>query len=165
MTKSVASTRRRGGTFTDGGCALLVTSPERARDLRQPPALIRGVAQASADGQEQMTSFYRDDLAALPETDYELSVFTQPVVQAVVVGTTDIILRPNLTPRQKHLVRLDGTEIQGQVLQQQANLAEARSRLAQAQLNQTPTIVGATCTTGGSASRFWLTCLSQESTV
>jgi len=29
--------------ITDGGCALLVTSAERARDLRQPPALIRGV--------------------------------------------------------------------------------------------------------------------------
>ena len=32
---------------TDGGCACIVTTPERARDLRQPGALIRGVAQAS----------------------------------------------------------------------------------------------------------------------
>jgi acetyl-CoA acetyltransferase len=54
---------------TDGGCALLVTSPERARDLRRPPALVRAVAQASADGQEQMTSFYRPDMAALPEME------------------------------------------------------------------------------------------------
>ena len=32
---------------TDGACAVIVTSTERARDLRQPPALIRAVAQAS----------------------------------------------------------------------------------------------------------------------
>ena len=53
----------------DGGCALLITSPERARDLRQAPALIRGVTQSSFEGQEQMTSFYRPDLAALPEME------------------------------------------------------------------------------------------------
>ncbi len=54
---------------TDGGCALVITSPERARDLRTRPALIRAVAQASAPGQEQMTSFYREDMAALPEME------------------------------------------------------------------------------------------------
>jgi len=54
---------------TDGGCALLITTPERARDLKQKPALIRGVAQASFDGQEQMTSFYRDDMSGLPEME------------------------------------------------------------------------------------------------
>jgi len=32
---------------TDGACACIVTTPERAKDLKQPPALIRGVAQAS----------------------------------------------------------------------------------------------------------------------
>jgi acetyl-CoA acetyltransferase len=53
----------------DGGCALLITSPERARDLKQPPAIIRAITQASFEGQEQMTSFYRDDLAALPEME------------------------------------------------------------------------------------------------
>jgi len=54
---------------TDGGCALVITSPERAKDLKQKPAVIRGVSQASAPGQEQMTSFYRDDMAALPEME------------------------------------------------------------------------------------------------
>jgi len=53
----------------DGGCALVITSPERARDLAQPAAMIRAVAQASFEGQEQMTSFYRDDLASLPEME------------------------------------------------------------------------------------------------
>jgi acetyl-CoA acetyltransferase len=54
---------------TDGGCAILVTSAERARDLKQKPAVIRGVTQASTRGQEQMTSYYRDDLLSLPEME------------------------------------------------------------------------------------------------
>jgi acetyl-CoA acetyltransferase len=54
---------------TDGGCAFVVTTPERARDLAQPGALIRGIAQGSADDQESMTSFYRPDIARLPEME------------------------------------------------------------------------------------------------
>jgi acetyl-CoA acetyltransferase len=54
---------------TDGGCAFVVTTPERARDLKQPGAIIRGVAQGSGDDQEQMTSFYRPDITQLPEFD------------------------------------------------------------------------------------------------
>ncbi len=63
----------------DGGCALLLTSPERARDMSQRPVILRAVTQASFAGQEQMTSFYREDLAALPEMElaarrvYEMS--------------------------------------------------------------------------------------------
>ena len=54
---------------TDGGCAVVITSRERARDLMHPGALIRGVACAAAADQEQMTSFYRDDISYLPEMD------------------------------------------------------------------------------------------------
>lgn len=54
---------------TDGGVALLITRADRARDLRQTPALIRGVTQASTRGQEQMTSFYREELDRLPEME------------------------------------------------------------------------------------------------
>ncbi|MCX2977080.1 lipid-transfer protein [Candidatus Marimicrobium litorale] len=54
---------------TDGGVAILVTSAERARDLRCKPAVIRGVTQAATGGQEQMTSFYRDELESLPEME------------------------------------------------------------------------------------------------
>lgn len=52
---------------SDGGVALVITSTERARDLRRPPAVISGAAQGSGPDQYIMTSYYRDDIAALPE--------------------------------------------------------------------------------------------------
>jgi acetyl-CoA acetyltransferase len=52
---------------SDGGVALVITSAERARDLARPPAVIAGAAQGSGPDQYVMTSYYRDDLAALPE--------------------------------------------------------------------------------------------------
>ncbi|WP_370420171.1 lipid-transfer protein [Streptomyces sp. QH1-20] len=52
---------------TDGGQALVVTSVERARTLRHPPAVIAAAAQGAGRAQEQMTSFYRADLTGLPE--------------------------------------------------------------------------------------------------
>jgi acetyl-CoA acetyltransferase len=54
---------------SDGGCAQVITTPERARDLKQKGALIRGVAEAAAKGQENMTSFYRPSISSLPEKD------------------------------------------------------------------------------------------------
>ncbi len=52
---------------TDGAQALVVTSLERARDLRTTPVVIRAAAQGSGAGQDMMTSYYRDDLLGLPE--------------------------------------------------------------------------------------------------
>ncbi len=52
---------------SDGGQALVVTSTERARDLPNPPAVVVAGAQGSGNDQWTMTSFYRDDIAQLPE--------------------------------------------------------------------------------------------------
>ena len=52
---------------SDGGVALVVTSSERARDLRRPPAIITAAAQGATFDGETMTSYYRDDLMGLPE--------------------------------------------------------------------------------------------------
>jgi acetyl-CoA acetyltransferase len=52
---------------SDGAQALVVTSRERAADLRQPPAVIRAAAQGAGDEQDMMTSYYRDSITGLPE--------------------------------------------------------------------------------------------------
>src|SRR5699024_1440711 len=52
---------------SDGGVALVVTTPERARDLRQSPVTVTAAAQGSGPDQYIMNSYYRDDIAALPE--------------------------------------------------------------------------------------------------
>ena len=52
---------------SDGAVAMVITSSERARDLKAKPVLIRGGAQGIAPGQQIMTSLYRDDITGLPE--------------------------------------------------------------------------------------------------
>jgi len=52
---------------SDGGQALIVTSVDRAKDLKSSPAVIRSVAQGAGVDQHMMTSFYRDDISQLPE--------------------------------------------------------------------------------------------------
>ena len=46
---------------SDGGQAFVITSPERARDLKQKPAVISAAAQGASYDQHSMTSFYRSD--------------------------------------------------------------------------------------------------------
>jgi acetyl-CoA acetyltransferase len=52
---------------TDGGQAMLVTTVERARDLKQPAVIIEAAAQGMADDQHMMRSFNRESLVGLPE--------------------------------------------------------------------------------------------------
>jgi len=52
---------------SDGGVALVITTPERARDLKQTPAIVAAAAQGSGPDQYIMTSYYRDGLTGLPE--------------------------------------------------------------------------------------------------
>ncbi len=52
---------------TDGGQAMLVTTIERARDLKQPAAVVEAAAQGMADDQHMMRSFFRDSIVGLPE--------------------------------------------------------------------------------------------------
>lgn len=52
---------------SDGGQAIVVTSPQRAADLRHTPVTIAAAASGSGTDQYIMTSYYRPELAALPE--------------------------------------------------------------------------------------------------
>ncbi|MFD7436898.1 lipid-transfer protein [Streptomyces sp. NPDC059861] len=82
---------------TDGGQALVVTSPERARDLRHRPAVIAAAAQGAGRAQEQMTSFYTGDLTGLPEA----AVVARRLWRTAGCGPADIdvgILYDHFTP-------------------------------------------------------------------
>jgi acetyl-CoA acetyltransferase len=76
---------------SDGGCACIVTTPERARDLKHAPVMVRGVAQAAGADQEQMTSFYRPDITYLPEMDlvakqvYDMAGLSPDDVDAAII--------------------------------------------------------------------------------
>ena len=54
---------------TDGASAVVVTTPERARDLDASGAVIRGIAQGAGSEQEVMTSFYREEISEIREMD------------------------------------------------------------------------------------------------
>ena len=54
---------------TDGACAVIVTSAERARDLRHPPSYIRAMAQGTGGpGLFPITAFNRKRLTGMEET-------------------------------------------------------------------------------------------------
>lgn len=54
---------------TDGACALVLTSAERARDLRQPPAYVRAMAQGTGGpGLYPISAFNRERLTGMEET-------------------------------------------------------------------------------------------------
>lgn len=52
---------------SDGAVAMVITSTERANELSVKPVVIKAGAQGIAEGQQIMTSYYRDDITGLPE--------------------------------------------------------------------------------------------------
>ena len=81
---------------SDGAVAVVVTSTERARDLRQRPAVIRAAAQGSSPGQFTMTSYYRDELG-LPE----MGVVARQLWRQAGIGPADVrtaVLYDHFTP-------------------------------------------------------------------
>jgi len=81
---------------SDGAVAIVVTSAERARDLRHPAAVIRAAAQGSSPGQFVMTSYYREELG-LPE----MGVVARQLWQQAGIGPADVrtaVLYDHFTP-------------------------------------------------------------------
>ncbi len=54
---------------SDGGVAIVVTSAQRARSLRQKPVLIRAIAQGSPEGTMALGGYYRKDIAPRGECE------------------------------------------------------------------------------------------------
>jgi acetyl-CoA acetyltransferase len=82
---------------SDGAVAVVVTSLERARDLRRPPAVVQAAAQGSGPDQFTMTSFYRDDMTGLPE----MGVVARQLWQQAGIGPADVrtaVLYDHFTP-------------------------------------------------------------------
>ena len=82
---------------SDGAVAVVVTSLDRARDLRSAPALISAAAQGAGPDQFTMTSYYRDELTGLPE----MGVVARQLWRQAGAGPGDIrtaILYDHFTP-------------------------------------------------------------------
>ena len=84
---------------TDGGQAIIVTSVERARDLKSTPAVLASVAQGSWRDQFSMTSFYRPDneMVGIPE----MGLVARRLYEQAGIGPEDIqtaILYDHFTP-------------------------------------------------------------------
>jgi acetyl-CoA acetyltransferase len=71
---------------TDGAAAVIVTTAERARDLRQTPAYILAAAQAATPESEIQTSYNRTPMSGLPDTWY----VGQELYRIAGVGPSDI---------------------------------------------------------------------------
>jgi acetyl-CoA acetyltransferase len=75
---------------SDGGQALLVTTLERAKDLKGVPAVIAGAAQGVSEDQHMMRSYFRDSITGIPEMGlcarqlWEQSGLTTADIQAAI---------------------------------------------------------------------------------
>lgn len=114
---------------SDGAQALVVTTAERAKSLRQTPAIIRAAAQGAADDQQMMTSYYRPDISRLSEMD----LVAQQMYAQAGIGPDDIrtaVLYDHFSPfvlpqieafgfakkgQAKDFIREEGIEIGGRL--------------------------------------------------
>jgi acetyl-CoA acetyltransferase len=85
---------------SDGASAVVITTTDRAKDLQQPGVVIKGVGQGAGANMESMTSFYRDEIAAIPSMDiaarqaYSQSGLTPDDIDAAIIydAFTPIVL-------------------------------------------------------------------------
>ena len=82
---------------SDGAVALVVTSMERARDLRQTPVRIAAAAQGATTDQQMMTRYYSEDITGLPEMGF----VARQLYETAGIGPEDVqtaILYDHFTP-------------------------------------------------------------------
>jgi acetyl-CoA acetyltransferase len=82
---------------SDGAVAVVVTSLERARDLRQKPAVIRAAAQGATSNQQMMTGYYGPDITGLPE----MGLVARQLYETAGIGPSDIqtaVIYDHFTP-------------------------------------------------------------------
>jgi acetyl-CoA acetyltransferase len=82
---------------SDGAVAVVLTSLERARDLRQPPVRIAGAAQGATTDQQMMTRYYSQDIVGLPE----MRLVAEQLYGMAGIGPADVqtaVLYDHFTP-------------------------------------------------------------------
>jgi acetyl-CoA acetyltransferase len=82
---------------SDGAVAVVVTSLERARDLRQPPVRIAAAAQGASTDQQMMTRYYSEEITGLPE----MGLVAAQLYATAEVGPADVqtaVLYDHFTP-------------------------------------------------------------------
>jgi len=76
---------------SDGGCAVVLVSPEKAKQLNHEPVMVKGVGMCADKNTEAMTNFYADEIAQIPAMDhaakqaYEQSGLTPDDIDAAIV--------------------------------------------------------------------------------
>jgi acetyl-CoA acetyltransferase len=82
---------------SDGAVAVVVTSLERARDLRSAPAVIAGAAQGASSEQQMMTGYYAADITGLPE----MGLVARQLYASAGIGPRDVqtaVIYDHFTP-------------------------------------------------------------------
>ena len=81
---------------TDGAVALVVTSAERAKDLKHRPAIIEAASQGSSPDQYSMVSYYRPELGSARDGSGRQAAVAQSGLKPTDIQTA--ILYDHFTP-------------------------------------------------------------------